>query len=233
VVEYEFFDFNADLLFIMDCCYASIAAAGPESGNFEYLVASAQESMASPIVETSFSRRLIDILLSLEEPVTVAQVHEILVNQANDPRSRLDYTPVHVVRASKPSITLSPVIRVPRELKSLRRDRDHSDGKVLVSVLVRGKTTIPDIVQWKKWLAREIPSDVADIQVEAVFDSHSALCLLTLPIAVWDMAKNNEAFSFIAYVESSNLMNSDAFNAVSTGILESRSGNVAIRPGRK
>ena len=77
------------------------------------------------------------------------------------------------------------------------------------------------------------PSDVADIQVEAVFDSHSALCLLTLPIAVWDMAKNNEAFSFIAYVESSNLMNSDAFNAVSTGILESRSGNVAIRPGRK
>lgn len=45
---------------------------------------------ASHIVETSFSRRLIDVLLNLKNAVTVAQVHAKLVNQANNPRNNLD-----------------------------------------------------------------------------------------------------------------------------------------------
>ncbi|KAN0079024.1 hypothetical protein V8E54_005537, partial [Elaphomyces granulatus] len=78
------------------------------------------------------------------------------------------------------------------ELRSLRQgEKDLPDGKVLVSVLFRGKTAVPDIAQWKKWLAREIPSDVAEIKVEAVFRSFSGLCLLTMPIAIWDMVKHN------------------------------------------
>ena len=67
---------------------------------------------------------------------------------------------------------------------------------------------------------------MADIKVEAVFGSFSALCLLTMPIAIWDMIKQNEAFNFIAYVETSNVMNTEKFHATTHGILEMRAGNV-------
>ena len=39
--------------------------------------------MASPIVETSFTRRLIDVSLSLKNPATVAQVHAKLRSMVN------------------------------------------------------------------------------------------------------------------------------------------------------
>jgi len=150
------------------------------------------------------------------------------VTQANDPNNHLDYTPVHVAPQNMPSITLSPVKKVPRELWNLLKDssNDISNGKVLVSVLVRGKTNVPDVVQWKKWLAKDIPTDVAKIEIEAVFASHSGLCLLTLPIEVWEMVKDNDAFSFISYVESNNLLNDSTSYAASAGILDSRAGNM-------
>ncbi|KAN0086430.1 hypothetical protein V8E54_000118 [Elaphomyces granulatus] len=218
---------ESDVLFIMDCCFATAAAMGPSVENFEYLVASARESIASSKIKESFSRRLIDLLRNLDSPTTVAQVHAKLVKQANDPVNKLEYSPVHVASAMKSSITLSPVRQIPRELRGLRQEKkDLSDGKVLVSVLVRGKAAAPDIAQWKKWLAREIPSDVADIKVEAVFGSFSALYLLTMPIAIWDMVKHNQAFSFIVYVQSSNVMNTESFHATSHGILGMRAGNV-------
>jgi len=56
------FRVNADVLIIMDCCFGAVAAMGREAENVEYLVASASESLASPVVELSFSRRLIDVL---------------------------------------------------------------------------------------------------------------------------------------------------------------------------
>ena len=59
----------------------------------------------------------------------------------------------------------------------------------------------------KAWLSRNIPSDVANISIEAVFESNSTVCLFTLPIAVWDMVRSNEAFDFVAYVKSHNILN--------------------------
>lgn len=58
--------------------------------------------------------------------------------------------------------------------------------------------------QWKSWLSSAIPKGVADIKVEAAFNS--TLCLLTVQIAVWDMPKNGEAYKFVAFAESSNLL---------------------------
>jgi hypothetical protein len=86
-------------------------------------------------------------------------------------------------------------------------------------VLLQGKSAIPGVAKWQNWLSKDISSDVASIEVEAVFKSHSSLCLLILPIAVWDMAKQNEAFCFIAYVESNNLLNTDTFHAINSGVL--------------
>lgn len=81
-----------------------------------------------------------------------------------------------------------------------------ADGKVLVHVSLQDKTSTPDIEDWKRWLSTAIPEAVADVKVEAIFDSYlSSLCLITLPIVVWDMLKGNEAFQFVAFVESNKL----------------------------
>src|ERR1700735_3942574 len=101
-VESEFRG-ESDVLFIMDCCFATAAAMGPSGENFEYLVASAKESIASSVIEKNFSRRLIDLLRNLDSPTTVAQVHAKLVKQANDPVNKLEYSPVHVASAMKSS----------------------------------------------------------------------------------------------------------------------------------
>lgn len=91
---------------------------------------------------------------------------------------------------------------------------------------LRGQTTVPDIKQWEALLATAIPKDVADIKIEAVFDSksNSSLCLVTMPIAVFDMLKHEDAYRFIAYIESHNLM-----NTTSPFVLPARHGKEYVR----
>ncbi|KAJ9243813.1 hypothetical protein DTO280E4_3006 [Paecilomyces variotii] len=221
---------EGDTLAILDSCFSSAAAM--TGLNTEYLVASAFESPASAIIQRSFTRRLIDLFKSQINPeMTVAQIHAKLVNQANQPGSGLDYTFVHIACDNKQSITLRPLRHMPRELAALKKGDELADGKVLVSVLLEGKTSIPSVSEWETWLARAIPEDVADIKIEAVFETGSALCLMTMPIAVFDMLKghNHEgAYGFVAYVESNNLMNTHGFRSQASGFLTARQGNVQM-----
>ncbi|KAE8138854.1 hypothetical protein BDV38DRAFT_244027 [Aspergillus pseudotamarii] len=214
----------ADKLVILDSCFSTAAALG--GGNNEYLAASSFESEASGCVERSFTRRLLDLLGNLNCPeITVAQLHAKLVKQANNRHSELDYTPVHISHMNKPSITLRPLDKMPREVAALRMTGELADGKVLISVLLDGKSSIPKIGDWKKWLMTSIPEAVADIKIEAVFESTSSLCLVTMPVAVWDMLKKNDAYDFVAYVESHNLL---LHQPGPSSILEGRAGNVQL-----
>ncbi|KAE8386798.1 hypothetical protein BDV23DRAFT_186907 [Aspergillus alliaceus] len=201
---------HADVFVMLDSCFSPGAAMGPTA--YEYLAASAFESPAA----------------AKTEEITVAQVHAKLVQKANHAESRLMYTPVHVVSEKKPSVTLHPLQNLSREVASLQKTGGLADGKVLVSVLVEGKTSVPNVEQWTKWLATSIPEDVADIKIEAVFESGSSLCLLTLPIAVWDMIKYHESYNFIAFVESNNTLLRRSPAPPGAGALKSRAGNVRV-----
>ena len=195
---------DGDVLVIMDTCCATAAAMG--QGDIEYLVARAFESSATDKIQRSFSRRLIDLLTDPScQEITVAQIHAKLVTMANQPATQLDYTPVHVATKEKPSITLCRLDKSTREAIDVRKTDELADGKVLVYFSLRGESSTPGIEDWKPWLSSAIPEAVADVKVEAVFNSSSSLCLMTLPIAVWDMLKDNEAFQFVAFVESNNL----------------------------
>ena len=221
---------DGDVLAIMDSCFTTASAMGP--GEIEYLVSSAFESPATTNFSTSFSRRLIDLLTRLQpREITVAQIHAKLVNKANDPKSSLEYTPVHVAFIKKPSITLRPLYRAPKELSSLKKADQLSDGKVLVSVLLQGKTSIPDVEKWKDWLSKDIPENIADVKLEAVFDSSSSLCLLTLPTAVWNMLKANESFKFVAFVKGNDYMNARTENSGAPHVWTPQSGIFGSRPG--
>ncbi|KAB8214232.1 hypothetical protein BDV33DRAFT_196280 [Aspergillus novoparasiticus] len=199
---------HADKLLILDSCFSTAAAI--EGCNNEYLAASSSESQASGCVERSFTRRFLDLLASIDCPeITVAQIHAKLVTQANKPESQQEYTPVHFTSTERPSSTLRPLDKGPSEVAGLRRTGELADGKVLISTLLEGKPSIPKIEEWKKWLTSSIPDAVADIKIEAVFESTSSICLVSMPVAVWDMLKRIDAYG-------------------ASIILESRAGNVQL-----
>ncbi|KAE8323527.1 hypothetical protein BDV39DRAFT_208812 [Aspergillus sergii] len=215
---------HADKLLILDSCFSTAAAI--EGGNNEYLAASSSESQASGCVERSFTRRFLDLLANIDCPeITVTQIHAKLVAQANKPNSKQGYTPVHVKSTEKPSITLCPLHKIRRDVAGLRRTGELADGKVLISILLEGKPSIPKIEEWNRLLMSSIPDAVADIKIEAVFESTSSTCLVSMPVAVWDMLKRNDAYAFVAYVESHNLL---LHQPNPSNILEGSAGNVQL-----
>ncbi|PYI07138.1 hypothetical protein BO78DRAFT_460749 [Aspergillus sclerotiicarbonarius CBS 121057] len=223
-VEAELATVKGDVLMLFDSCFSSRATMGYE--NFEYLAASAFESPAAASIDMSFTRRIIDLLSQVDTELTVSQIHAELVQHANRPGSQLDYTPVHVAAKDKPSVTIRRLEALPRELRGLRRTAELGDGKALVTVRITGKTSVPDIGQWIKWLSTSIPEDVADIKLEGVFESDSSLCLLTMPTAVWNMVRHNESFEFVSFVQSGNLL--DRYSTNAPPALESRPGGIEM-----
>ena len=67
---------------------------------------------------------------------------------------------------------------------------------------------LPDVEQWKRWLLTFAPSYINSIDVclEGTFTSGSGILLLTPPVAVWDVLRDNDAYVFVDYVTSHNLL---------------------------
>jgi hypothetical protein len=79
------------------------------------------------------------------------------------------------------------------DLQDIKKRNIKSRGRVLISVRLQGKVTLPDMEEWKKWLAEGIPTDVSEIKLQAVFDSSFTVCLMTVPIEVWDIMADDDA----------------------------------------
>jgi hypothetical protein len=209
---------------IMDCRFTTAAAISPNPGDIEYLVASAFESQAAARIARSFTRRLIDLLRSLASPeINLLQLHARLVSQFNKPESLLEHTPVYIAAKNGVSASLCP-LGAPSARSAPRTSNELSEGKVLILVLLYGKATIPDIREWERWLSTAIPQQVADVKLEAVFGSNSNLCLMTVPITTWSMLQTNKAFSFVAYVESNNILG----DILRSQTLAEHHGNVVV-----
>jgi hypothetical protein len=61
---------------------------------------------------------------------------------------------------------------------------------------------------WCNWL-KAIPDRVQNVTIEGIYKSCSALVLLTLPIALWDLLPNNATYSFIGFVKANNWSKAD------------------------
>ena len=73
----------------------------------------------------------------------------------------------------------------------------------------------PNLAEWINWLRRQIPTNVAEIGVEGVFEANSKVVLLRLPVAIWDMLPDHDAYGFVGYVRSSNLVVKELETALS------------------
>jgi hypothetical protein len=199
---------EGDVLYVIDACYsASAAVENPR----ETLASSAIEmvSNARAVGLQSFTQALCETIRAHPSPATVAQIHARLVSQWLDSKKGgyLQTTPVHKAAAgfNIPSITLAPFqpSAPPTEQKPNRPDP--AKAKVLISVTLDG--TVPhNLNEWRSWLKRQVPANVAKIEVAGVFEGNSVVVLLCVPVVIWDMLPNHNAYTFVGYVTSPNFI---------------------------
>ena len=218
---------EGDVLYIIDACYScSIAVGNPR----ETLAASAIEMMSDARAKglQTFTQALCQTIRADPRPATVAQIHARLLSQWQDESegNHLQTTPVHKAAADpyKPSIILAPS-NAPTAI--LRPDRSDT-AKVLITAKLDDRVPFT-LAEWRNWLQRQIPASMAEIEVEGVFKGNSKVVLLRLPVAIWDMLPDHDAYSFVDYVQSSNLVVKELETALSAVPTSYRS--LPITPG--
>ena len=82
-------------------------------------------------------------------------------------------------------------------------DHQFNCPKVLVSIALEDDQYLLTN-EWNHWLA-SVPAVVKFANVEGLYKSDSALMLLSLPVAIWDLLPNNPAVKFLAFVRSRDL----------------------------
>ncbi|KAL3422600.1 tyrosine-protein phosphatase non-receptor type 6 [Phlyctema vagabunda] len=230
---------SGDVLYIFDSCYASHLSRtdGPE-----LLAAANWASQASSHVTTSFTKILTDTLRKLNgDPSSAADIFAMM--HRDDHKSHLGEVPIHVPRPNKPSIVLQklvgshgPTPAKRQQISRLNSSQSTIQTRVLISVLVDEDPGKLDLEKWKNWVTNNIPASVdpSEITIEAQFTTDSSLVFVALPLAIWTMLPDDEAYSFISYIKGGNLLTPTA--GPIPGTLSDRtlpSGRENQRPGRE
>ena len=193
------------LLLIFDCCYSASAALGGAADSQEIFAGSAMESASAASLDTSFTRHIIRLLNeNISRGISIAEMNAIMVRDTV--MTRLEHSPWHKLARDLPSLSF---LRHNEEGYLLQQGLQRppvSSGKVLISVALEGVAGKPDVEEFKRWLTTDIPGNVKDISVAAVFEVDSRLILLTIPTEVWSCLPDNPAMNFIAHVTSHNLL---------------------------
>lgn len=103
-----------------------------------------------------------------------------------------------------PGLTEATDIYSPENLHGLTPEGKLAVPHVLISISLEENQSV-DLEAWHKWI-RQFPVLAQFALVEGVFASHSTIILLSLPVLIWDMLPENLAVSFVAFVESRNLL---------------------------
>jgi hypothetical protein len=90
----------------------------------------------------------------------------------------------------------------PSKKRKLTSEESAKSPQVLISIRV--ESTSLNKEEWVNWI-REMPSDGKDVHVEGRWDSFSTLVLLRMPVAVWNLLPDNQAYDFVGFVTSKNL----------------------------
>ncbi|KAK5696327.1 hypothetical protein LTR17_024299 [Elasticomyces elasticus] len=214
---------KADVLFILDCCYAGGAVQGFYPGRREMLLASCKTEKASN--ENTFTKALVqEIELLHGHTCPVATLHGLLVQHRE--LYRLDPCPMWTCVGKEPAgITLVPQPVAPNVPISGTIPTGQPSGRplttqaileaqcrVLISVSLTsvGPESLPDT--WINWIKDHAPSNVSAVSVglvirtESIFVSNSAYMIVSVPVAVWNAMASHPAIQFLALVRSPNLL---------------------------
>jgi hypothetical protein len=127
-----------------------------------------------------------------QSSVSDEMLHSAHPSQINS--SAQSTQPTTVSESPRPEDSLRVLLAVRLEEDFFLENEDEDDGK--------------RIRTWCNWL-KAIPYGVQNVTIEGIYKSCSALILLTLPIALWDLLPNNAAYSFIGFVKPNNWSKAD------------------------
>ena len=186
---------NCDVLFMLDCCYASrndFRGSTLYQGSKEVLAACSMEDKTTGVQYNSFTRRLIQELEKSckagEPSITAWQLHERLVGLKS--KGDLDYTPrfFGLSGAKSPCIELRPLTNLSDQpsdhigLPSSDRQSDTSSDdsysttssandwythgrRILVSINLVDWTKLPPKMQWERWLKENAPENIKSLKL--------------------------------------------------------------------
>jgi hypothetical protein len=227
-VQAALFDAPADVLLLLDCCFASSAAsrAGANvTGAKETIAACGPTSPTYGAGPRSFTSALITELKyqahsRLVEPVlTSVSLHACLLHN-----HQLKHQPVYA-RAnitSRNSVALMPFPKPGDETATGILARSNKrlvsvNIRVLVSIHLK-KSPSHDLIRFLKDEGA-LPSNVLGISVdgvdkftirpEAAYAAFSTLTVISLPLAAWHLLPNHGACQFVGVVTSDNLLNDE------------------------
>ena len=99
------------------------------------------------------------------------------------------------------SITLRPLsIKAGGTLQELK-----GTARAMISVYFSDTVQL-NLETWQKWLTTHIPVGVRNIKLEGIFESGSKLVLFSLPVYEWGYLPENQAYTFVGLITSSNLL---------------------------
>lgn len=217
---------DGDALCILDCCFAATGAV--QHHDTGYLAASAMElpTTTNPIM--SLTNRFTELLRRYQgTPMTIAQYHSQLLAETHEVPHP---TPVYVPSHSKLSTVLAPLPS--SSARPGMQTLNHPPARVLVSFTLHGLATIPTVRAFERYLRSTVPAQVADIKVEAAFEtaSHSQVVLLTMPAAVWDQLREHPSIDFVAHVRSSNVLQAQSQEGLALRPKDQGQGSGEKRP---
>jgi hypothetical protein len=191
-------DSPADVLHILDCCYAAEAV----NGTAEVIAATSATEIAEGNPDTCFTQGLDKELMRVSSIISsAASLHSEMMR--NRRALGLNFTPFYAEREGRNSVVLR---KMAGKGKGRMPTLPKHGPRILVTAHIEQALTQKDSNDIKKWLLTEVPAVVKDIDIrlEGLWDSESTMLLFSIPIAVWTQLPNTTAWSYVGTVTSHN-----------------------------
>ncbi|MCJ1437723.1 hypothetical protein MMC27_007110 [Xylographa pallens] len=201
-------DAVSDVLFILDCCYASTAGTrGAIKGSKEVLAACSMEDRTTGVHDNSFTSNLIEILKEgSTQQLTAWKVSKRLM--ARRDINRLLYTPRHFPLSDGdasciPLFPLNEDLTLTSQIYHTRRDSstdlpdtppltenastitDEDDSliedRIVISINLKDWTQPPSAKQWLAYLSERVPENLKSIRVSYSPGNKNGSALLPIP----------------------------------------------------
>jgi hypothetical protein len=224
-----FDDADADVLILLDCCYAASArfrAASTGKGTKEILAACSNKLPTTGVEYRSFTSVLTDELkeAAIENQLRGSSLSVVELHGFMHDNRKLQYQPIYarVSRNRYHTISLIPF----RDATQLRCEVMTPDGstssassspqlrintatRVLLSIHTSRSPT-EDLICFLKNECM-LPLYVTGmkieevVRIEGIYESNSTLTLVSIPLPVWDLIPDHAACHYVGLIRSENL----------------------------
>ncbi|KAF2841043.1 hypothetical protein M501DRAFT_1030226 [Patellaria atrata CBS 101060] len=210
------------VMYIMDCAYATGINMMPMC---ETLATASWSDSGVPTCQwLSMIPALTEFLKRMDGvPVTVAEIHAMLVAKWN--RQRNQPIPIHQVYQRCKSLFIAPVMNHKQRARTELMDSPIMDGfdiRVLLKISCSSKPDCrlkkyTEVYIWN--MAFNRPS--RSIEIHSVLEGgRTTHIYITLPIRIWDFLRDDTAYIFVDFVRSRDIFNGLSASEVADRMLQ-------------